>query len=295
MYKATIYGLLVLILFSCSFNSTFHRPTQIAPYEELNYFIADGDTTLLEYSKIKQEIILKEAGHEIINEDYFIQTKSFLSSNGNKLNGWLLMPKKIEPVATVLHFHGSAGNLLTQLQLISPLVKHGFQVLMFDYSGYGSSEGKSSHIATIEDGYSAVNYITQNDEFKGQKIIIYGQSYGGYIAAIIGSNCQEKIDGIVIEGAFSSLKKEAKHKASVFGNFVKSGIKADKEIQKNMKPILVIHSKEDKMVPIKLGREIFKNANDPKEFFEIDGEHVSGLINYSKEIAERIERMISEN
>ena len=295
MYKSTIYVFLILILFSCSFNNTFHRPIQIAPVEELTYFIKDGDTTIIEYLKSKKEIILKNSSFEIINEDYRIQIKSFVSSNGNKLNGWLLVPKKIEPVATVLHFHGSAGNLLTQFQLISPLVRHGFQIFMFDYSGYGSSEGKPSHQVILEDGYSAVNYIRDNSEFGSLKTILYGQSYGGYLATIIGSNSQENIDGIVIEGAFSSLKKEAKHKASVFGNFVKSGIKADEEAQKNNKPILVIHSREDKMVPIELGREIFKKANDPKDFFEINGEHVSGLKYYSKEIAERMYRMIIIN
>ncbi|MBT8254526.1 MAG: lysophospholipase, partial [Bacteroidia bacterium] len=198
----------------------------------------------------------------------------------------------IKPIATILHFHGSAGNLLTHYQFISPLIDYGYQVFMFDYSGYGCSEGKPDHETIIQDGYSAIEYIKKQDHFRDIKTILYGQSYGGYLASIIGSNSQEDIDGIVIEGAFSSLKDEAKHKASVFGNFVKKGKQADKEIQKNYKPVLIIHSREDKMVPIKLAQEIFINANSPKEFYEIDGMHISGLELYSSEIADKIHRMI---
>lgn len=292
IYKTTFYGIVVFILCSCSFNGTFHRPTQIAAFEELTHYYSGEDTLYIEYTKAKQEIILKDVNLNTINENYTIRNKYFVSSNGNRLNGWLLTPKSIEPIATILHFHGSAGNLLTHYQFISPLIDYGYQVFMFDYSGYGCSEGEPAHDIIMQDGYSALEYIKKQDDFRANKTILYGQSYGGYLASIIGSNSQESVDGIVIEGAFSSLKKEARHKASVFGNFVKSGIHADKEIKKNYKPFLIIHSKEDQMVPIKLGQEIYINANYPKEFYEIDGTHISGLQRYSREIANKIQRMI---
>ncbi|NNK88325.1 MAG: alpha/beta fold hydrolase [Flavobacteriaceae bacterium] len=292
MYRSAFYGMIVFILYSCSFNKTFHKPTKTDPFEELTYFEKDGDTTFIEYIETNQEIILRDNNLKVINHDYFIQNHSFLTTGGNRLNGWLLIPKNISPKATILHFHGSAGNLITHYQSISRLTEHGFQVFMFDYSGYGSSEGESSHNTIIEDGYSAIEYLNTQDQFRDLKTIIYGQSYGGYLAAIVGSNRQESIDGIVIEGAFSSLKEEARHKASVFGNFVKSGKQADEEIKNNHKPVLIIHSIEDSMVPIKLGKKIYVNANYPKEFYEIDGEHNSGLLNYSKEIANKIHKMI---
>ena len=295
MYKITFCGIVVLFLFSCSFNGTFHRPIKNASFEELSIFETLEDTMVIDYLTHSKEVLLKDTRNNLINENFTIENKSFISSNGNRLSGWLLIPKDINPTATILHFHGSAGNLLTQYQLISPLIDYGFQIFMFDYSGYGCSEGKPSHKTIFQDGYSVIDYINKQDDFKGLKTIIYGQSYGGYLASIIGSNSQESIDGIVIEGAFSSLKKEAKHKASVFGNFVKRGMQADKEIKKNYKPILIIHSNEDQMVPLKLGKEIFNNANYPKEFYEIDGEHIAGLENYSNEIADKIHRMVSKD
>ncbi|WP_297797690.1 alpha/beta fold hydrolase [uncultured Eudoraea sp.] len=294
-FKTIFCGVVGLILSSCSFNSTFHKPDQIASFEELTRYDSAKDTIHIEYTAANQEIILFDgAGPEVLNQNYSIRNHFFTSSNGNKLNGWLLVPKKVKSIATILHLHGSAGNLLTQYQLISPLTKYGYQIFLFDYSGYGCSEGVATHKNAMQDAYSALEYIKEQAGVNNGKLILYGQSYGGYLASIIGANSQQDIDGIVIEGAFTSFREEARYKAGIFGNFVKKGIPADQELHKNQKPLLVIHSREDKMVPISQGRKLFSNANDPREFYEIDGLHSNGLQYYSKEIADKIYRLILE-
>ncbi len=293
--KFKSFSLFVAVLFlicACSFNSTFHRPTQIATFDDSSQFYSEKDSLYVVYKPDSEEVILKDSGLNVINKKYTIQNKYFISSSGNKLNGWLLTPNYTETKATILHFHGSAGNLLSQYSLISPLIDFGYQIFMFDYSGYGSSEGKPTHEVVLQDAYSALNYL-QKKVTEESKIIIYGQSYGGYLVSIVGSNSQQKIDALVIEGAFSSFKEQARHNASFLGNFVKRGIPADEEIKRNHKPLLIIHSREDQMVPIKLGRKIYDNANEPKEFYEIDGPHIGGLENYSNEIAIKINQMIN--
>lgn len=292
IFKTALYVVVSFILSSCSFDGTFHKPTQNTNFEDLTYFDSGNEITYIEFIEANQEIILKDSGFNTINENYSISNKYFVSSNGNRLNGWLLTSKNKEPIATILHFHGSAGNLLTQYELINPLLEFGYQIFTFDYSGYGCSEGKSTHKNVLEDAYSALEYLKNEKTIKDSKLIIYGQSYGGYLASIVGSNSQQEVDGIVIEGAFTSLKDEARHKASIFGNFVKRGIPADKEIQKNQKPILIIHSSEDELVPIQHGKKIYNNANIPKEFYEITGPHIYGLQNYPKEISSKIFHLI---
>ena len=78
----------------------------------------------------------------------------------------------------------------------------------------------------------------------------------------------------------------------VIGNIVKNGLIAKDEIKKNKKPLLIIHSVDDKKVPIKFGKQIFENANSPKEFYEIDKPHINGLNYYSDEITGKIKGMI---
>ena len=292
-FRSLSFIVAVLFLFcACSFNSTFHRPTQTTDFNGLSQFYSAEDSLYVEYKPDSEEVVLKDSDFDIINKKYKIQNRYFTSTSGNRLNGWLLIPKHMETEATILHLHGSAGNLLSQYSLICPLVEFGYQIFMFDYSGYGLSEGKPTHEVALQDAYSALNYL-QKEVANESKLIIYGQSYGGYLAAIVGSNSPKKQDAIVIEGAFSSFKEQARHNASILGNFVKKGIPADEEIKNNMMPLLVIHSREDQMVPIKLGRKIYDNANDPKEFFEIDGPHIGGLENYSSEIAKKISQMIN--
>ena len=58
------------------------------------------------------------------------------------------------------------------------------------------------------------------------------------------------------------------------------------------KHVLIIHSKEDKLIPLELGKQLYENANEPKEFFEIDRPHISGISYYGKEISEKIDKMI---
>ena len=280
------------VLSACSFNGTFHRPAQNPPLEELAYYVSDEDTIHIEYAQNNKEFVLRDSELRVINTNYSIRNLYFNGFGGNKLNGWLLTPMNVEVKATILHLHGSAGNLLRQYQLITPLIDFGYQIFMFDYGGYGCSEGEPSHQSVLQDAYLALDYL-QNAGIADNKIIIYGQSYGGYLASIVGSNSPDKIDAIVIEGAFSSFKEQARYKASVFGNFVKNEFQADEEIMNNYKPILVIHSREDKMVPIKFGRKIYNNANQPKEFYQLNGSHCAGLENYSKEIASKINQMNS--
>ncbi|MFK7807599.1 MAG: alpha/beta hydrolase family protein [Saprospiraceae bacterium] len=262
----------------------------------LSYFIlGSSDTTYLKYDKGQDEITLFDSKQNIINDNYSIRNEFFSSSSGNKLNAWMLKPKNQKPIGTILHFHGSAANILLQYSAIAPLVEEGFQVFTFDYSGYGYSEGKSTRDNVLSDAYSALEYLSKKEEVKNKKLIIYGQSYGGYLASIVSAKHQDKIDGLVIEGAFSSHKAEAKHTVPFLGNIVKDGPIATTEIQKNHKPVLVIHSTEDKKVPIRFGKQIFESANHPKEFFEIDRPHIAGLQYYAEEISDKIKQLMQIN
>lgn len=261
--------------------------------DKFKHVITGKDTTYINYNQNNKEIIFSTPSGTVINKNYTIKDTFFVSSNGNKLNGWLLTPKEMKPIATILHFHGSAGNLFTQYSAINPLVDYGFQVFTFDYSGYGFSEGKATRKNILNDAYSALNFVLKNHRIN-DNLIIYGQSYGGYLASIVGSNKQNDIDGIVIEGAFSSHKAEANYTLPILGLIVKNEESATTEIRKNNKPVLVIHSADDKKVPLKFGKKIFKNANQPKEFYKIDKPHIFGLQYYSKEISEKIKIMLDK-
>lgn len=294
LFKIFFFLLLLCLVSSCAFNKTFHHAQRL-PYsiEKMPSFSINSDTTFIHYDKMNQEISFSKPKNKIVNQNYSIKNLFFKSSSGNRLNGWFLTPKNTTPIATILHFHGSASNLLMQYESINPLIEYGFQVFTFDYSGYGYSEGKPTRKNALKDAYAALEFVINNHKKKETPLLIYGHSYGGYLASVVGSNQQNNIDGIVVEGAFSSHKEEAKFTAGFFGNLVKNEAIAHQEISKNKKPLLIIHSTEDKRVPLKFGEKIFEHANHPKEFYEIDKAHILGLQYYSEEIANKIKAMLS--
>ena len=125
------FFLIVAVLFlicACSFNSTFHRPTSTTNFKEVSQFYSEKDSLYVQYKPESEEIVLKDSGFNVINENYTIQNRYFTSTSGNRLNGWLLTPNSTGTSATILHFHGSAGNLLSQYSLISPLIDFGYQI-----------------------------------------------------------------------------------------------------------------------------------------------------------------------
>lgn len=291
--KLVAFVCILFIFSSCAFDKKFHHPIRIPnSIETLTQFKYSKDTILFKYNKETEEIKLLGQNGKIITDNYKIENTNFPSSSKNKLNGWLITPKGQKPVATILHFHGSAGDLLSQYESITPLIEYGFQIFTFDYSGYGFSEGKSTRKNALKDAYSALEFARKHQDIKDTKLILYGQSYGGYLASVISATRQDDINGIVIEGAFSSHREEAKYEVPFWGNLVKNGKIAEKEIQQNYKPVLIIHSSEDKKVPFEFGERIFKNANTPKEFYEIDKPHILGLQYYPEEISSKIKAMM---
>ncbi|MBE7442586.1 MAG: alpha/beta fold hydrolase [Flavobacteriales bacterium] len=299
--KIISLNLILVFLTACSFNKMYLQPTNLPeiPPDKDKVSITTttkNDTTLVEFNtKTLQPTFLKK-NKDTINLDYTIESVIFKSSSGNNLNGWLLKPKTVKPTITLLHFHGNAGFLLSQYQAMTPLLNYGFQVFVFDYSGFGFSEGKATRNNVLLDGNSALTYIKSRDDVKNTKLVIYGQSLGGHLSAVVAQQRQTDIDGLVIEGAFSSHKDIASETAGVFGRmFVSEKYSAYKSIQEYKKTVLVIHSTEDEVIPFKMGQKIFENANTPKEFYEIKKCHICGPDFYADSISQKIINMITVN
>jgi dipeptidyl aminopeptidase/acylaminoacyl peptidase len=283
----------IVLLTSCSFNKAFLKPTIIPTAAKKATIKTSTDTIFLSFTGNNHQPNMTQKNGQVVNLDYTIESVIFKSTNGNKLNGWLLKPKNVLPTITLLHLHGNEGSLLVQYQAISPLLKNGFQIFVFDYSGFGFSEGKATRENILTDALSALDYIKSRQDLVNTKLVIYGQSIGGHLSAVVATERQQVVDGLVIEGGFSSYKDIAGQKVPLLGKFlVKQGYSATKSIRNFHKPLLVIHSTEDKEVPFYMGKKVFDNANVPKEFYEIKNCHICGPAFYTDEISTKIKNML---
>jgi uncharacterized protein len=299
--KYTI-GLVFLLSFtSCSFNRQFYQPDKIRPDAKM-ITIADkesGDTVLLHLEGAEHRAYFTDSRNKPKSFGYSMETISFASTDGNTLYGWFLKPdNNPNPKITLLFLHGNGANVFSHLTLAAPLVKQGFQVFLIDYSGYGFSTGSPTRKNMVADASAALKLLRSRADVQNTKLMIYGQSIGAHLSAEVARINEKNIDGLVMEGAPSSHKDIAAHMIRPFGFvarvLVHEGYAAKRSIRHFHKPLLVIHSTEDKVAPFSMGQKIFRHANDPKTFYAIQHDHIYGPRYYADSIAYKIRAMVGE-
>jgi len=200
----------------------------------------------------------------------------FRSADGLKLTGWYIHAKDSE--LTVLFCQGNGGNMMYCLDSINIFYSLGLNCFIFDYRGYGSSDGKPSEDGTYLDAGAAYKWLTEERKILSDNIIIFGRSLGGSIAAHLAGNVKAK--ALVIDSAFTSYVDIGKKfypymPVRWFARFKYTTIDY---IRKVHCPVMIIHSRNDEVVPFEFGLELYEAADEPKEFAEIFGSHNDGFL-----------------
>lgn len=270
---------LVLLTTSCAFNKSFLNP--IVFKKDLQKLVVNKtatDSMTILFSGAQHQPTFLDKNLEPVALEYSIESTMFKASGDYQLNGWMLKPKKEAVKATLIHFHGNGSNLLYQMKFVIPLVKKGYQVFIFDYSGFGFSEGKVNRNQLLMDGEDAIRYVKSRTDISGKPVFIHGMSYGGNLALCVAAKMQNEVDGIITEGAFSShkdLASKGNRNKIMTRFFVKEMYASEQFVAQIKKPLLIIHSEDDAVIPIINGERIFKNATATKKsFLKIKGKHL---------------------
>ena len=201
---------------------------------------------------------------------------TFDTEDERQLHGWFIPSD--DTSTTVLYFHGNAGNISGRLETIGLLHSLGLNVFIFDYRGYGKSKGSPSEKGTYRDASAAWSYLSQSRGLDANKIVVMGRSLGGPIAAWLAE--RKNPAALIIESTFTSA---ADLGAGLYPWLpVRMLIKYDyctaEYISKVRVPIFMAHSRDDQVVPFHHGQTLFKIANKPKTFVELQGSHASGFL-----------------
>ena len=194
----------------------------------------------------------------------------FAAKDGTRLFGWFLEPP--DPYAPVLVWaHGNAGNISHRLDPLAELYRRGLGIFLFDYRGYGLSQGDPSEEGLYLDVAAAYDFLATQKKIPAGRIIAYGTSLGGTVAGELA--CRREVAGLILETTFPSIEAVAR---SVFrGLPAHLLIRARFELGRRLKevhvPVLVLHGDQDTMIPYELGRAVFDAAHEPKEFVTIRG------------------------
>lgn len=203
------------------------------------------------------------------------------STTNQKLAAWYLKSPQ-ESKGIVIVFHGNAQNLSSHFYSMYWIVDEGYDLFIFDYPGYGASPGVPTPQNTIEAGHLAVNYVRK--KWPNKPYIIVGQSLGGAIATRTIADMKDRsgLCAMVIDSSFLSYKKIGRDVLSrsvitwpfQWASYIAMSDKyAPKDDIKKISPIplLVIHRRNDPVIPIEFGEEIFEKANRPKDWMSLPG------------------------
>ena len=179
---------------------------------------------------------------------------------------------------TVLFCHGNAENVSGGIETVNLLHKLGVSVLVFDYRGYGRSDGEPTEQGTYRDAQAAWDYLVGKLGQPPGRIVIHGRSLGGAVASHLARDHTPA--GLILESSFTSVPDMGARLYPMFPVRLLSKFQfATEEHLAGVKcPVLVIHSPQDDIVPFDMGKRLFAAAHPPKQFVEISGSHNEGAM-----------------
>ena len=172
---------------------------------------------------------------------------------------------------TLLFFHGNAQSVFEWALIREELAPLDCGLLLMDYPGYGKSTGKPSEKALYAGGQACYDWLVNHD-VPAASIVVFGKSLGGGVSAKLVS--ENPVKGMILESTFTSVPAVAKKLFPVLpiGAMFRSEIYDTASRMGNINvPVLVIHGRQDEMIPVSQGQALFEAANEPRELYLVEG------------------------
>jgi fermentation-respiration switch protein FrsA (DUF1100 family) len=208
-----------------------------------------------------------------------IENVNFQAEDCVRLHGWYCPcpqerpnPFIPEPRLVLLYCHGNAGNVTTRADNIRAWQTWlGVDVFIFDYRGYGQSDGRPDEPGIYRDGRAAYRWLTAERKTDPMRIVLFGRSLGGAVALELGLAVDHRC--LVLESTFLSVGELA---AEIYPwlpvrMFLRSRFDNWERIARYRQPVLISHGLADELIPHHHAQELFELANEPKRLLEVPG------------------------
>lgn len=193
----------------------------------------------------------------------------FPSADGVKLFGWYVEARS--DAGVLLWCHGNAGTIINRLENLRELYRLGLSVFIFDYRGYGRSQGQPSEEGLYFDANGAYDYLTRTRMIRSERIIVFGRSLGAAVATELASS--RPASGLILESPFPSIEAVAKfHYGGMPVHWLLGAeFRLIDRLPQVSIPKLIFHGDRDDVIPIQLGLQVFEAAKPPKWWYTIAG------------------------
>jgi fermentation-respiration switch protein FrsA (DUF1100 family) len=198
------------------------------------------------------------------------QDVSIATTDGVMLHGWFIAGRSSR---VLLFFHGNAGNISHRLDSIAQFRELGLSVLIIDYRGYGQSTGRTTERGIYRDADAAWRYLIDDRGIVASDIVIFGRSLGASVASWLASEYQPL--ALIVESSFTSIPDIAQDLYPWLpARWLSRLSHATRDYVRDVRcPILIIHSRDDEIIPFHHGEAIFASANEPRTLLTIRGTH----------------------
>lgn len=191
------------------------------------------------------------------------------TDDGERLHGWWI-GARTESLGHLLLCHGNAGNVGDRVLHAALLTAAGFDVLLFDYRGYGRSSGRPSEEGTYRDARAALACLLEQPKVDAARVIYLGESLGGAVAVDLA--LERPPAGLVLLSAFSSVRELGRlHYPFLPASLIPDAYPTVRRIHDLHAPLLVLHGDRDDIVPLSQGRALFEAAPGPKRMHVFPG------------------------
>ncbi|MCL5279604.1 MAG: alpha/beta hydrolase [Planctomycetes bacterium] len=225
---------------------------------------------------------------------------AFHSADGVRLTGWYIPAKDRGQMTedggqrtmlssvirrpfserTVLVCHGNGGNIGHLLESFKILSRLGVSCFAFDYRGYGNSDGRPTEAGMYLDAQAAYHWVTSVRGIPPEQIVLLGRSLGASVAAHLAGRV--RVAGLALESGFPSYLDIAARfypylPVKLFRRFLfrYDTLACIKDVRC---PVMVLHSRNDELVPFVFATRLFEAAHEPKQFVELIGSHNEGFL-----------------
>jgi fermentation-respiration switch protein FrsA (DUF1100 family) len=218
------------------------------------------------------------------------------TEDGEELHGWWIPARGGEEAArgTLLFFHGNAGNISGRLESVQQFHHLGLNVFIFDYRGYGESSGSPGEDGLYRDADAAWQYLVGTRGLSPSDVVLFARSMGGGPATWLATRTDPR--AVILESVFTSVPDIAAHHYPFLPARALARIQFDNldRVGDLGAPLLVIHSRGDRVVPFEHGRRLYEAASEPKQFLEIEGGHNDGFLVSSDRYLRAIDGFLGE-
>lgn len=220
----------------------------------------------------------------------------FNSRDGTRLHGWFFRTETSPATATLIYFHGNGGNISNIGWVGQRFAKAGFDVLLFDYRGYGTSGGDvGDEWDLYADGDAAVAFV-KSKNVPSEQMVLYGQSLGTAVAVDVAA--RHEIGALVLESGMSSASSVAETAVPWLPSWLhflgKNRFESARKLALVRAPVLITHGDPDPVIPTAEARLLFASANEPKKLLTFGGAGHNVFGSLGESYLDQVEKFIRE-